>query len=91
MEEIDELYNKILDNENWEIDDLDRLIGLSIKQETSAINASIRNKITPIVNVIELIESFKKGEIDTSTLTTELTAYQPTLQYSVDKLLGIGG
>jgi hypothetical protein len=91
MEEIDELYNRILNNENWEIGDLDKLIDLSIKQETSAINASIRNKLSPIVNVIELIESFKKGEIDASILTTELTAYQPILQHSVDKLLEIGG
>lgn len=47
MEEIDELYNRILNNENWEIGDLDKLIDLSIKQETSAINASIRNKLSP--------------------------------------------
>lgn len=51
--------------------------------------------ITPIITKDnlskELIESFKKGEIDASILTTELTAYQPILQHSVDKLLEIGG
>ena len=30
MEEIDELYNRILNNENWGIGDLDKLIDLEL-------------------------------------------------------------